>query len=1170
MPRLQFGYTWWGKKWLDALIATDYSNRLPRGMRYARNGSVRSMTIAKGDICAAVQGSRPSPYSVKIHIPPFKKEQKEAILSLIAKHPFILSQLSHKKLPAELYEEFKKKHLHLFPQKWSELKANCSCPDWADCCKHIAAVIYLIANKIDLDPFLIFSLRDFDLLATLPKRDGGNADLRVTIQTAGNIIAAAAGKKMERSPLSAIDLLQSLDFSRVPDLGKEIVSILPENQIFCRCENVKGIFSTMYTNLMRGEHRIAMEEEKKECDAFRLTELSFSEDLRVESIILKNETKMRMLEKEENTKELALFLRSIPFVELLYCEEGVRALALAERCASTLCKKGAIVPELLELSPSRFRIRFVPLFAHPEVRSLVASIVPAMPFGTIAASGKNQRSAIHTLPQEETLVALLSFFIQRNVEEACDSISLPEDSILRMLFLGEDLVLSKEITRDIPELVWLYFSRFFLARSANAPILMLHEQKHGGFDLVLGMRRKADEPEAIPLSEILKKKQYVSHRQDLLRIFGLLAEHYSPISTALMSPTASIELSDDQCIDMLQKILPVLTLLGIRTQLPKSLRNLATPQATLDIRKRAADKIASYLQLQDLLRFEWRIAIGDRIITEQELQTMLQTGKKLVKFRDTYVLLDPDRMRALLETMRRPPAMDSAAHMLHALLTREFRGAPMSIDPAVIAEIEALFKDKPVPLPGKLLATLRPYQERGFAWLYRNMRIGFGSLLADDMGLGKTIQVITLLLKMKEEKTLLPGAALVVAPTTLLTNWQKEIQKFAPSLRVAIYHGQDRKLPEEAFDVLLTSYGLVRRDAGHFQDILWSVTVLDEAQNVKNRNTAQSKAVKGLKSRFCIAMTGTPVENSLMEYWNIADSIQPGYLGEAKTFKTLFASPIEKERDGRALGAFHAITKPLIIRRLKTDTSIITDLPRKVENDAYTSLTNEQAALYQSVVDSVMYDIEHSEGIERKGLIFKLMTALKQICNHPAHYQKSSAFGSAESGKMQYLLPLLDTLREGHEKALIFTQYTEMGRILLQLIKEHAGREPLFFHGGLSRKDRDSSIDAFQSEPHHDIMILSLKAGGVGLNLTAASQVIHYDLWWNPAVETQATDRAYRIGQKKNVLVHRFITQGTFEEKIDAMIKRKKELANLAVASGEKWLGELSNKELRDIVTLAR
>jgi SNF2 family DNA or RNA helicase len=402
----------------------------------------------------------------------------------------------------------------------------------------------------------------------------------------------------------------------------------------------------------------------------------------------------------------------------------------------------------------------------------------------------------------------------------------------------------------------------------------------------------------------------------------------------------------------------------------------------------------------------------------------------------------------------------------------------------------------------------------------------------------------------------------------LLGNWEREIQKFAPDLNAWVYHGPKRSLELQENEVILTSYGVARSDEKILNKVKWGFLIIDEAQNIKNTQTAQTKAIKKIKSDVRIAMSGTPVENRLSEYWSIFDFTNKGYLDSLKRFKDEFIEPIEKERSQEHLDRFQKVTAPFILRRVKSDKSIIQDLPDKIETDQICTLTAEQSALYQNIVNLSLEEIQKEDGMSRRGLIFQMMTALKQICNHPNQYLKKKEIDPELSGKTQLLISLLDSIYENDEKTLIFTQYKEMGDLLAKLIEERYHQAPLWLHGGTSRKKRDEMVQDFQTQSHIKIMLLSLKAGGTGLNLTAANNVIHYDLWWNPAVENQATDRAYRIGQKKNVMVYRMITQGTFEENINGMIKAKKELADLTVNTGENWVTEMSNEDLKDIFGL--
>jgi SNF2 family DNA or RNA helicase len=431
------------------------------------------------------------------------------------------------------------------------------------------------------------------------------------------------------------------------------------------------------------------------------------------------------------------------------------------------------------------------------------------------------------------------------------------------------------------------------------------------------------------------------------------------------------------------------------------------------------------------------------------------------------------------------------------------------------------------------------------------------------MGLGKTVQSIAAMLRLKDEG-LLGESCLVVAPAAVLTNWEKELNRFAPSLKTARYHGNKRQFDKKS-DVFLTTYQTAVRDAEKLKKKTFSLLLLDEAHLMKNCETRISRTVKSLHSQYRLALSGTPVENRLEDLRSLFDFILPGYLGDAKNFREQYRVPIEVMRNRERADALQKITSPFLLRRLKTDKKIIKDLPEKIVSNEYAVLEKEQAALYETVVEESMKKSKEIEPKERSSLIFYLLTSLKQICNHPRVYDKESPATARLSGKAQLLVTLLQKILANREKTLVFSQYVETLDCLDRIIKKELGEAPLIYHGGLSQHLRTQAIDKFQSDPSARIMLVSLKAGGLGLNLTAASRVIHYDLWYNPAVENQATDRAFRIGQKRTVFVHRFITKNSFEEKIDEMISSKQELADMTVKSGEAWLAKMSNDELKKL-----
>lgn len=478
-----------------------------------------------------------------------------------------------------------------------------------------------------------------------------------------------------------------------------------------------------------------------------------------------------------------------------------------------------------------------------------------------------------------------------------------------------------------------------------------------------------------------------------------------------------------------------------------------------------------------------------------------------------------------------------------------------------------------IDVPEDFHGELRPYQLKGSSWLLFLRKFGLGCCLADDMGLGKTIQTIVYLLRVKANEKEVP-AALIICPTSVLTNWQRELERFAPSLRCAVYHGPNR--PQgDAFhsfakdsDVVLTSYNIAQLNQDELTSFTWGAAVLDEAQNIKNSRTKQARAVRRPTAGHRIALTGTPIENRLSELWSIFQFLNPGYLGSRSAFQEHFVTPIERRNDSDKMKQVQRLIHPFLLRRTKTEEAVALNLPEKQELKTYCHLTSEQAALYEQLVSDTMSRIDQLSGMERRGLIFSMLTRLKQLCDHPGLYLKEEGSADFEdrSEKVRRLTELIEELRDNGESCLIFTQYVGMGKKLFSYLEERFGGDVSFLHGGTPQAKRARMIDDFQ-EKERGIFILSLKAGGTGVNLTAANHVIHFDRWWNPAVENQATDRAHRIGQHRFVRVHKMITTGTIEEKVDEMIEKKRYLSE-QIVGGEQWISELSTSDLRELFTL--
>ena len=592
-------------------------------------------------------------------------------------------------------------------------------------------------------------------------------------------------------------------------------------------------------------------------------------------------------------------------------------------------------------------------------------------------------------------------------------------------------------------------------------------------------------------------------------------------------------------------------------------------------------KSASGLSMQELVDVQWKVALGGEVLSLAELRALARMKTPLIRVRGEWVQLTSAEIEEAIRFARAKAEKVKLDDVVRMSLTAAASGAKeLTLEDvdgdAAVAEILERLQGKreweELPPPAGFEGSLRPYQARGFSWLDFLTRTGLGACLADDMGLGKTVQTLALIQKRWLEQK---APLLLICPTSVTGNWVREAARFTPSLPVLLHHGVDRKQGKEFAKkarksaIVISSYALLTRDAELLRGVRWKGVVLDEAQNIKNSETKQAKAARAIEADLRIALTGTPVENNIGDLWSIADFLNPGYLGSASAFRQRFFLPIQTRRDPDAIESLRRLTGPLILRRLKTDRSIIADLPEKNEMKVYCTLTKEQASLYEAVVRDAEKAISKSEGISRKGVILATLTKLKQVCNHPRQLLGDRSAIDGRSGKLARLQEMLGEAVESGDRALVFTQFAEMGNILQTHLQEQFGMEVLFLHGATPRAKRDEMVERFQRNGDGpSIFILSLKAGGTGLNLTRASHVFHFDRWWNPAVENQATDRAFRIGQTRSVQVHKFICGGTFEEKIDAMIERKLELATKVVGTGEGWLTEMSNHELRELFAL--
>ncbi|HEY9765519.1 MAG TPA: DEAD/DEAH box helicase [Chroococcales cyanobacterium] len=702
----------------------------------------------------------------------------------------------------------------------------------------------------------------------------------------------------------------------------------------------------------------------------------------------------------------------------------------------------------------------------------------------------------------------------------------------------------------------------FLVQSLDDPSLMLPLAESGK------LRVSGD----LPIEEAL------------LAALGQAAGIFPPIGKALaVGLPESCPLDSVEALDFLLDKAWLLKQAGFNLFLPAWWSKKGTKQR-LSVKAKVPASLAEGDSIfSSVFDFDWKVALGDQELSAQELKALAKLKVPLVKVRGQWVQVDAKALRAAGDLSKRRSEITGRQLLRMALGQTENLPEGVSFGGLsaegwvgnLLEQLNGNASFEELPPPSGFRGTLRPYQLRGYSWLHFLNRWGIGACLADDMGLGKTIQVLTLIQKEWEEKDSRKQPVLLICPTSVVGNWQREALRFTPDLPVLVHHGGGRakgaKFKEEAKKqaIVISSYALLQRDAELLGKIPWRGVVLDEAQNVKNPETKQAKAARTIEADYRIALTGTPVENHLGELWSILDFLNPGLLGSQAAFKRDFLLPVQVYGEEEATEALKKLTSPFVLRRLKTDRTIIADLPEKLEMKVFCTLTKEQATLYQAVVEEATEALEESEGIKRKGIILATLTKLKQVCNHPAQFLGDRSELSGRSGKLNRLVELLEECLEVGDHSLLFTQFAEMGEMLKSFLQEAFGQEVLFLHGGVPKNKRDQMVERFQNDPDGPkIFILSLKAGGTGLNLTRANHVFHFDRWWNPAVENQATDRAFRIGQGKNVQVHKFLCPGTLEERIDEMIEKKQKLAEKVVGTGESWLTELSTEALKDLLTL--
>jgi len=1151
----RYGVTPWGSWFIDVLDSYKMGERLDRGRRYANAGRVLSLELIEGRASAKVEGNYSPFYKVEINFPPLA--EAEQVYKLIEDDPPLLAAIAAGELPQAFLEKLKKKGINLIPRRWSEMKRSCSCPDYGDPCKHMAALYYIIAREIDSDPHILFRLRGMDLAQRF-----GNAAIRkiappftISFAEKKNIQVRSAG--MESSPL---------EFEEIPNCGELISSLLPSYPPFCDIDFAQ-VMAEFY-HCCAGFH--GWQSAEQDDKTLAETEHDFSRSHWTAICPAPEPGAEIFLQAQDidGGKKRHSLHEAFDYFVQFSAEDGTASytfLFYLFKFLNLICSAGAFIP-FVSAEDETLKIVWRPFETVPPVSAILKAIA-SRECGLFAV--KIDRKKERFLSGQSAVDLLSSAFLNEWIRRKFltfrgnfnkQGTDAEYRELLNLFFQGFRIDVSAPAQRSLPTAIDRWLSVLHIDFSAYQYALTVKESgaKKTDSAAVNGTLQFALSMDVIVEQEDGAKKIPIGQCKDLEALRAPVAlSNYLPEIKDLTSIKKSdrVRLSEERLVSFLDSAAELLARLGIKVNLPKALARELKPR--LVIKGSSSGKsLKTYLDLNTLQEFEWQIAIGDEVMSMKEFEKLVKQKRALVRFKDGFVKMNPEEFSRLLKKSKdEQPGFND-------FLKAHFSGdSVLTFDAR--ETINNIFREQKFSIPDALKAQLRPYQKRGFNWICSLLFSGFGCILADDMGLGKTVQSIASILRLKEEG-LLKNKCLVVAPAALLANWEREMKRFAPSLRVSRYHGNRRAI-DKKHDIFLTTYQTAVRDAEKLRSEPFSLLIIDEAHLMKNADTRISRTMKQLRSQYRLALSGTPVENRLEDLRSLFDFILPGYLGDAAQFKKQYRIPIEVMRNREQAENLKKITSPFLLRRIKTDKKIIKDLPEKIVTNEYAVLEKEQAALYESVVSESIQKSEKADAQERSALILSMLTSLKQICDHPRVFDKESPAAAELSGKTQLLVTLLEEILANREKVLIFSQYVETLDCLRLIIKKELGEAALAYHGGLGQNTRSSLVDKFQNDAAARIMLVSLRAGGLGLNLTAASRVIHYDLWYNPAVENQATDRAFRIGQKRNVFVHRFITKNSFEEKIDAMISSKQELADMTVSSGESWLARMSHDELKEL-----
>ena len=1058
--------------------------------------------------------------SIKIKFKEFTDNEKNYLLKIIDDNPINKFKIINKTLPYDLLNS----GIKILPESLDDLDIDCSFDDDEENLIDVLSILKEFNRRLMKNNFLIFKIRGLDL----------TRKINYPIKTLNDILDFDFKINGDDTALTDlydvnITLLQNIEYpsNSFDFIYKDLFKLLNnEVDLFQNESHPADMFMNFDIN-----HMLNIDSEN---DSFREkwdVEDNIVFDIGDDYNISNN--------KFGSVDNLFAFLNELNRLDdeevsgrLLFLEDLLKL-------TYTLVKHNSVMPQIFK-TENYYQIRWIPSFYNSNVTNYCRSYSSKCPSDLVTFNGEilskdNQVIILVSL----IMNALIRYTIRKNQIEGFEKVT---DTVFK-LFTGEVLNLETHQFQSTVENISKQLSVFYLNELEYTYAMFIDEN----YDILIRIKEDNAYKDIEDASE--------DQLKNIKKIYDLFT--YYKIENRIYE---KIKLNNHEFIIFNNNIKDLLPFVNVELNNPFEIIN-SKMELVLDI-----NLPNEYFQLDKLDEYYfWKIEFCDDEITLREFDEITDDLNEIIKINNKIYIVDGYTFRHLKRYTWSLLHKDESNEILQYAIMEEYVDLKFKLSDKFRKLIKSSKIYEP---PASLNGKLRPYQKIGYSWLIQNVKTGFGSILADDMGLGKTLQVLATILYFKEQNPLESNPALIIVPPTLISNWQQEIEKFTPKLTYYIYYGSNRTFPSENYDIVLTSYSTIRLDLEMFLDEKWFICVIDEAQNIKNPTTKQTRAIKEINAFNKIALTGTPIENRLTDYWSIFDFVNHGYLSTLEDFKTRYVRPIEKLGDEQNLNNLKTIAKPFVLRRLKTDEDIKKELPEKFVNDIYCSLTNKQIKLYNNLLNGIFENIESKKGIERKGTILKLITALKQTCNHPGQYLRSDKKKITESGKMELLTNLLDNILDMDEKVLIFTQYVKMGEIIQELISEKLKTEVLFLHGTQSRKEKTRIIDSFQEIPNYKILVATLKTGGTGLNLTAAQNVIHYDLWWNPAVENQATDRVHRIGQENDVMVYRFITKGTLEESIDEMIKNKIDLAEKTISTDETFITELSNEELKEILRL--